>query len=167
MIYTSLNENGEIVFNEGFSFKSKEEAEKALNKVKNNEKGVGDYINNFFRWVLAAGFLPSVIINGTIIIPVSAILIQSLTTWLAFPGTAGDKLNKCNDIIKKCDRGIKKLEKSNNSDSKKVIAELEKVKKEAIEEKEKHEKRVKELGKSRSNFKENSYSEIFDNVEIV
>ena len=164
MIHTTLYENGEIIFNEGFKFKNKEEAEKALNKVKNNEKGVEDYIFNFFKYVLAYGFTPALIVNGSIIIPVGGLVISACTTWLAFPGTAGDKLNKCKKIIKKCDRTIDKLSKNSDSDSKKLIEEMEKIRKHAVEERDKYEKRVKELGKAAANYKE---SALFNDIKFI
>ena len=57
-----------------------------------------------------------------------------------------------------------KLSKKNDDDSKKLINEMEKVKKRAVAEKEKHEERVKKLGKSSANFNE---SAIFDDVDFV
>ena len=164
MIFTNLCENGDIVFNEGFKFKSKEEAERALKKVSNNEKALEEYIYTFFKYVAAISTTPAIIINGIIVIPVGMICIQAITTWLAFPGTAGDKLNKCKKIIKKCDRTIDQLSKKNNADSKKLIGEYEKIRKHAVAEKEKYEKRVKELGKYNSNFKE---ATIFDDVTFI
>ena len=107
---------------------------------------------------------PMIIIGGTIVIPVGLILIEAFTTWLAFRGTAGGKLNKCKRIIKKCDRSIKTLSKRNDDDSKKLLKEMEMVKERAVKEKDKYEKRVKELGISNANYRE---SNIFDNVHFV
>lgn len=160
MIFTGINENGEIVFNEGFKFKTKKEAERALEKASRNEKTLIDYIN----WGFKFGLTPAIIVNGVIIIPIGALLIQAFTTWLAWPGSAGDKLNKCNKVIKKCDRTIDHLAKKDDDDSKKMIAEYEKVRKRAVEERDKCEKRVKELGKTSANWNEAS---LFDDVKFV
>lgn len=160
MIFTTINENNQIIFNEGFNFKTKEEAERALKKVENNEKGLEDY----FKWGFKFGLTPVIIINGIVVIPIGMLLIQAFSTWLAFPGSAGDKLNKCNKIIKKCDRTLDYLSKKTDNDSKKMIAEYEKVRKHAVSERDKYEKRVKELGKYNSNWKE---SAIFDDIDFI
>ena len=154
MIFTSLNENGNIVFNEGVRYKTKEEAERALKKVKNNEKDTFEYIT----W----GFKTGVVLSLVGIL--GGLLIQAFSKWLAFPGSAKDKVKKCDTIIKKCNKTISKLEKSNNSDSKKLIDEYKKVKEYAMEEKVKQEDRVDSEGKIKSNWNESS---IFDNVDFV
>lgn len=160
MIFTERAENNKIIFNEGFKFKTKEEAERALEKVSNNEKGLEDYLN----WGFKFGITPVIIINGIVVIPIGMLLIQAFSTWLAFPGSAGDKLNKCNKIINKCNRTIDHLSKKNDADSKKMIDEYKKVKNRAMSEKEKYEKRTKELGTYNSNWKE---SMIFNNINFI
>ena len=139
----------ESYLEEAFNFKTKEEAERALKKVSNNEKELLDYIN----WGFKFGLTPVLIVGG-FPIPIGMLIIQAFTTWLAFPGTAGDKLNKCNKIIKKCDRTLDRLSKKTDEDSKKMIAEYEKVRKHAVSEKEKYEKRVKDLGTFDANYNE-------------
>ena len=160
-----MRNSNEIVFNEGFSFKTKEEAERALEKVKNNEKKLEDYINVLFK-AFSTGFILGMVTGpiGPFLAPWSVLLINATGTWLAFPGSAGDKLNKCNKIIKKCDNTIDKLSKNNDSDSKKVIEEIKKVKKQAESEKQKHEKRVKQIGNYASNYHENA---IFNDIEFI
>ena len=149
------------ILNEGFKFKSKEEAEKALEKASKNENSLADYIDYGFKVALT----PAIRISG-IIIPIGLLLTNAFTTWIAFPGSAASKLSKCEKVIKKCDHTINSLSKKNDDDSKKLIDEYKKVRNCAIKERDKAKDRVKDLGKFSSNYRE-SYSEIFDNVEMI
>ena len=154
MIYTSLNENGEIIFNEASSFKSKEEAERALRKIKNNEKEMTDYLAFFFKatiTVWAVGIL-------------GGLLIQALTKHLSFPGSAQDKVKRCQKFIKKCDNSIDRLRGRTDDESKKLVAEYEKARKFAVEERDTYERDVHNIGKFKSKWNE---STIFDDVEMV
>lgn len=154
MIFTKVNESNEIVFIEGFKFKTKEEAERALEKVSNNETETYEYIRYCFDMAVSLfGF-------GIL----GIVLIQACTKWLAFPGSVNDKINKCDTIIKNCDKQIKKLRKENSEDSKKMIADFEKVRKKAVDEKEKYEIKARDHGKVGANWKE---SAIFENVNFI
>lgn len=154
MIFTKITESNEIIFNEGFRFKTKEEAERALEKVSNNETETYEYICYCFDMAITLfGF-------GIL----GIILMQACTKWLALPGSANDKINKCDTIIKKCDTQIKKLRKENTEDSKKMIADFEKVRKKAVDEKDKYEIKARNHGKIGANWKE---STIFEGVNFI
>lgn len=93
-------------------FKSVEDAKNAYDKLQKDD--------DFFDWFKT--FLKSLIVilcAPPILIPV----IQGCTRWIASPNSIGEKINRCDKLIKECNKFI------NNCDDEKKINEVKKIKK--------------------------------------
>ena len=93
-------------------FKSVEDAKNAYNKLQKDDDFF-DWFKTFLRSFIIFSFTP------VILVPV----IQGCTRWITFPNSIGEKINRCDKLIKECNRF------TNNCDDEKKINEVKKIKK--------------------------------------
>ena len=132
------------------AFKSVKDAEKAYKQMKDKEKGFMPWFKLVCKFFLVGTAATAVgvataglVVGGGIGIGigyVSGMVLNAFTNWLALPGTLGSKINKCNKFINECDKTMEQLT------DEKQIKEFKKLKDTAIREKEKYEKRERQLG---------------------
>lgn len=132
------------------SIKSVEDAERKLRQLKN---GSDNDFWAWFKWVFKIAFIP-IIWVGPIPVPIFHLLIDAYGHWMAKPGSAGDKLRKCDKLIKKTEKAIAKCKDSNTDHAKKCIKDYEKFLDKLQKDREKYAARCDELGNSRSNWHE-------------
>lgn len=112
-----------------------EDAKKKLDKIKGG-KSEADFMD-WFKWVFKFG------LGG-------GILTMALTSYVAVPGSAKDKVRRCNQLIKATEKAKNKCEKTDPKVAKeydKFISVIEKERKQL-------EDRAKSTGEISGNFKE-------------